>query len=373
MLEVKSIKVENYRSLRDVEISAQTINIFTGPNGAGKSTLYNCLSLVQAAAAGDLSTVLAREGGMQSAISSTGRAHPRGPLRITLTVRIGVQRTDDVLYEYVVSLGLVEQRFEGGEKIVSGPAFEFEPQIKEESLSVFDKGRRWSVLHRRNSHVKAMDESTTQVDLSRALNLQASETALSRIDEPSRYPDIYVVRRFMLDWRFYHEIRTDFKSPLRSPCLAVTSLTLNSDGSNLPAVLASAKHIVGDTSDIDEVIATAFAGAELVVPRPAREASFGLNYPDISNRIFNQWELSDGTLKFLGLVGALLAPRLPAFIALNEPENSLHPSLYEPLAKLIERASRRTQIWLVTHADEFAYSVCERSNDTIPAVGSAAT
>ena len=35
------------------------------------------------------------------------------------------------------------------------------------------------------------------------------------------------------------------------------------------------------------------------------------------------------------LAGALLGYRLPAFIALNEPETSLHPDLLEPLARMI--------------------------------------
>ena len=59
-------------------------------------------------------------------------------------------------------------------------------------------------------------------------------------------------------------------------------------------------------------------------------------------------------MRFLALAGALLAYRLPPFIALNEPETSLHPDLLAPLARLVARASERTQIWLVTHSRRFA-------------------
>jgi predicted ATPase len=44
----------------------------------------------------------------------------------------------------------------------------------------------------------------------------------------------------------------------------------------------------------------------------------------------------------------------PRFIALNEPETSLHTDLLEPLARLIVQASERTQIWLVTYSEQFA-------------------
>ena len=50
---------------------------------------------------------------------------------------------------------------------------------------------------------------------------------------------------------------------------------------------------------------------------------------------------------------------LPAFIALNEPESSLHPDLLEPLARLIAKASRRTQIWLVTHSERLAAALAK--------------
>jgi predicted ATPase len=61
-------------------------------------------------------------------------------------------------------------------------------------------------------------------------------------------------------------------------------------------------------------------------------------------------ELSDGTLRYLLWVAALLTPRPPALMVLNEPETSLHPDLLPALAKLILRASENTQIWVVTHA-----------------------
>ena len=49
-------------------------------------------------------------------------------------------------------------------------------------------------------------------------------------------------------------------------------------------------------------------------------------------------ELSDGTLRYLLLVAALLSPRPPQLMVLNEPETSLHPDLLAPLARLIGEA-----------------------------------
>jgi predicted ATPase len=95
------------------------------------------------------------------------------------------------------------------------------------------------------------------------------------------------------------------------------------------------------------------------VPLPEREASFGLVFPDHPRRVFQASELSDGTLRYLAHAGALLALRLPAFIALNEPESSLHPDLLEPLARLIAGAAGRTQIWLVMHSERLAAALAK--------------
>ena len=154
-------------------------------------------------------------------------------------------------------------------------------------------------------------------------------------------------------------MRTDAGSALRRPCLAVTSPSLASDGSNLAAVFATLVHIREDTADLDRAIEEAFPGARLVVPAPGRDAGFGMIFPDYPKRVFEAAELSDGTLRYLALAGALLAYRLPAFIALNEPETSLHPDLLDPLARLIARSAERSQIWLVTHSRILAAALAE--------------
>jgi predicted ATPase len=139
--------------------------------------------------------------------------------------------------------------------------------------------------------------------------------------------------------------------------VAVATPTLASDGSDLAAVFATLAHIRQDTADLDAAIDHAFPGARLIIPPPDRMASFGMTFPEFPQRLFEGHELSDGTLRFLALVGALLSYRLPPFIALNEPESSLHPDLMEALAGLIVQAAERTRVWLVTHSERLASAV----------------
>jgi predicted ATPase len=194
--------------------------------------------------------------------------------------------------------------------------------------------------------------------------LLASETALGALQDAARFPDLYQCRRSMLEWRFYHGFRTDQASPLRRPCLAVTTPTLSSDGSDLAAVFATLAHIREDVADLDRAVDDAFPGARLTILEPDRMASFGMVFPEYPRRTFEASELSDGTLRYLALAGALLAYRVPPLIALNEPETSLHPDLLDPLARMIVRASERTQVWLVTHSERLAAALSQHGRVT---------
>jgi predicted ATPase len=364
---VCEVRAAGYRSLRAIRFPLGPLTVLVGANGAGKTNLYRALQLIQAAAAGTLSLELAAEGGMGSALYAGKRKVSEPPL-ISLSAGFAPAAAhpdpDAASYSYEVTVGLGRP---------TAAAFLREPQVKEEALAFHHGKRTIKLLDRRGPHVIARDEKGLRVEL--AIDLMASETVLASLAEPERFADHDLIRRTMLDWRFYHVLRTDRESALRRPCLAVTSPTLASDGSNLAAVFATLVHIRQDVAAVTAMIDDAFSGARLIVPSPERTASFGMVFPEYPERVFEASELSDGTLRYLALAGALLAYRLPGFIVLNEPETSLHPNLLEPLARLIVQASERAQIWLVTHSELLAsalhkhgrikpYNVVKRGSET---------
>ena len=52
-----------------------------------------------------------------------------------------------------------------------------------------------------------------------------------------------------------------------------------------------------------------------------------------------------------------LTPRPPELLVLNEPEQSLHPDLLRPLARQIVSASKRMQVWIISHAPQLTAAV----------------
>jgi predicted ATPase len=187
-----------------------------------------------------------------------------------------------------------------------------------------------------------------------------SETALAAFRDAARYPEMEALRRELLEWRLYHDFRTDDASPVRQPCHAITTPTLSADGDDLAAVLATLFVIREDTLDLQRAIEDAFPGARLGARDEGSWCKLEMQFPDMP-RSFGAHELSDGTLKYLCLLGALMGYRLPSLIALNEPEASLHPSLLPPLARLIAKAAQRTRIWIVTHSEALAAALYEET------------
>lgn len=344
-LPVRDFSASGYRSLQAITYPMSRLDVFVGANGVGKSNLYRGLELLQAAAQNRLGERLAEEGLAHAMWAGPRKA--REPVRIRLAVSLAAPGGGKGALRYEVEVGFPQA--------VTAAAFALEPQVKIESLTYDTGARRVKLVERRNSAIMGRDAEGRPVDID--LDLLASETLLGRLEDPSRYPELDQVRRTLLEWRFYHQVRTDADSPLRRPCTAVATPTLASDGSNLAAVFATLAHIRGDAADLAAAVSEAFPGARLSVPLPERQASFGLSLPEFPDRVFEPAELSDGTLRFLALAGALLAYRLPPFIALNEPEASLHPDLMAPLAGLIAKAAERSQVWLVTHSERLAQAL----------------
>lgn len=347
-----AIQIVGYRSVRSIRFPLRRLSVLVGGNGVGKTNLYRSLELLHAAARGTLAEEIAREGGLASIFWAGDRRaneQPRLILEASLDdILPGGSGEDGFTPTYRIEIGFPPRE--------ATAAFETEAQLKAETLSIRQRGRDVVLMERKGPSAWARDGAgaRTLVDD----RMLASETALATA---GMVPEVEAVRLALSNWRFYHSFRTDQDSPLRKPALPVTSPMLASDGGNLAAVFATLRHIRQETVDLDEAIEGAFPGARLHVPMPGETSTFSMTFPDMPKRAFAAHELSDGTLQFLALAGALLAYRLPPFIALNEPETSLHPRLLPALAQLIARAAERTQIWVVTHSRELAGAIADET------------
>ena len=346
---IKQICVSGYRSVRALSLELKPINVLTGPNGCGKSNLYNSLVLIGRAAQGQLARAIAEEGGTPSVFWAGGEGARYQRKKPPKRVILGFEG-EEYAYELQVGLPSLNEH-------ALGTMFKLDPRVKEEYVWPSETKRRVLMLKRDEPSAWLRNAEGSMVTY--PFKISKHESVLSQIIDPHLYPEIYSLRAEILSWRFYHHFRTDLESPVRQPQIGVQTTVLNYDGSDLAAALQTILEI-GDDAALRATIAEAFGGATLLIEATETLFNIRLQIPGLL-RPLQARELSDGQLRFLCLCAALLSPRPPALLALNEPETSLHPDLVDALAQLIVRASKGTQLWITTHSKALAERIEQHS------------
>ncbi len=341
--------------MRSLRLHLSQINILTGPNATGKTNLYNSVFLLAKAAAGGFAQVIAEEGGMPSVLwAGTRKSRSLGAIRMEpARMTLGI-RTDPFAYELICGL----PKNIGSDK----SAFSLDPEVKEERVWMeAPHGLKVTFFERSPKGAWILDNDERLADYTG--QLLPTESVLSQLREPHLYPELSSLRTEMSRWRFYHHFRTDADSPLRHPQVGVRTPVLADDGRDLAAALQTINE-VGQSHELHEAIRQAFPGASLEIEHDEDNGMFAvlLRMPGL-RRPLRARELSDGTLRYLCLLAALLSPQPPSLLALNEPETSLHPDLLDPLAKQLVNAGKFSQLWIVTHSQSLAALVEKYSGE----------
>ena len=358
---LKSFSVSNFRSLKKVIIPLNRLNVVTGPNGSGKSNLYKSLRLLSDVAKGNVVSSIAHDGGILSSFWAgptsftkaelAGKSDVQGKHEKALTrIDLGFSSDD---FGFCISLGLPPPPVGGG----SDPTmFTADPVVRRECIWVGDYYRPASCLVDRIGPVaKVRQGRSWQVH---AQHLATFDSLLSELADPMAAPEVFAVKKQIDSWRFYDSFRTDRDSPIRQPQISTRTPVLSHDGHDLVAALRTI-HEIGDREGMQSAISDAFPGASISFTK-VYESRFSLEFNQHGLlRPLSLAELSDGTLRYLLLVAALLSPRPPSLLVLNEPETSLHPDLLPALGRLIIKAANETQVWVVSHAQELVWALEE--------------
>jgi predicted ATPase len=352
------LAISNYRSLRNLVVSLGSLNLITGPNGSGKSNVYRALRLLADTANGGVIASLAREGGISStlwagpesfsaAVKRRERAVEPTQRKEPVALRLGFHADE---FSYAIDLGFPKP---------SGSAFSLDPEIKTECIWHGAHLRPATQLVERRGAVVRIRRDNGDWDLVTS-QLQPFESMMERIADPQRAAEVLSLRDQIRSWRFYDHFRTDSDAPARQLQIGTYTPVLAHDGRDLAAAMQTILEI-GDSPSLAQAISDAFPGAELHVERSDGRLSVGLRQEGLL-RPLSAAELSDGTLRYLLWCAALLTPRPPQLMVLNEPESSLHPDLLPALARLIGVAAKQTQIWVVSHASRLIAALKDNSH-----------
>ena len=342
---IGTLAVENYRSLRRLVVPLRELNVITGENGTGKSNLYRALRLLAGSARNGAVAALAREGGLPSTLWAGPPTPQRGghaPGRVQGTVRSGPVSLrlgfGGPAFGYAVDFGLPMR---------TDSAFHLDPEIKRECAWRGPVMRPATLLADRHGGAVRIRGSAGSWQAAPG-NLRTFDSMLSELADPQQAPDLLVLREQIRSWRFYDHVRTDAAAPARQPQVGTRTPVLSHDGSDLAAALQTIREI-GDFTAMDKAVDQAFPGSRVEVVNHAGRFEVTLHQHGLV-RPLSGTELSDGTLRYLLWVAALLTPRPPELLVLNEPETSLHPQLLPSLADLVVTASAGAQVVVVTHS-----------------------
>ena len=310
------LELQNWKNFRAVDIGLQQRMFFVGPNASGKSNLLDALRFLR-----DLATP---KGGLASALDARGgMPHLRSLHFVSSKSDVGVHANlliDDVAWEYELALrGTIKKPFAIAREVVrrAGTVVLQRPdaddrrdprRLEQTHLEQISQNRSFRAL------VDAL--ASTQFvhvvpQLARAPELRSSEEALR--DSPGS--------NFIEELAGLPEKAQKRKLRMLEKLLAVA------------------------VPQFDELRIT----REPKTGQPHLEAKY--SHWRARGSWQNEREFSDGTLRLIGLLWAILEGSTP--LVLEEPELSLHEDVVARLPGLLHSAAARRgrQIFVSTHAN----------------------
>lgn len=308
------LALENWRNFRSVDVALGDRVFIVGPNAAGKTNLLDALRFLR--------DVTAAEGSLVRAVSARGGIGHLRSLHARQTTSVRVQTdlqigSDAWTYELVLA---------GTRK---GPVYVSRERVEKNGKQLLLRPNAQDLADPR------LREQTHVEQLSQNARFRELVDALSSV-------------------RHVHIVPQVAKSALRSD----EAVLRDAPGSDFIDQLArmSEKRQQGTLNRIQRLLKKAvpqFSELHIVrdeLGRPHLEAKYRHWRPQGSWQ--NEAEFSDGTLRLIGILWAILTETAP--LLLEEPELSLHRDIVRQLPRLISRAAEHggRQVIVSTHADE---------------------
>jgi predicted ATPase len=353
-MSIKRLEVQGFRSLKNVVWEPGAFNVVIGPNGSGKSNLLRLLDMLLISALGHLGRYIISEGGMTSILWDS----QANEIKILFSQSVSITSNESKYMEYYLNIS----KFGGIGSVVENEVLSFRSG---EGIEV--KLLQNNVL---GSPIIMSEEGKTVFATPEIVldNAMRSETFLSKISTPFVFNrDVSEFHRSLISWRTYQDVETHRGATIRQAPVARLEDRLTSDGQNLINVLNT---LYASDRNFERLINEAMIAAfgedfdKLVFP-PAADQRIQLRVRWKSLQTEQSAaNLSDGTIRFLFLITALAAPKLPPVIAIDEPETGLHPSMFPIIAEYAAEASKRAQVIFTTHSDQFL-DACSRFQPTV--------
>ncbi|MBE0469033.1 MAG: AAA family ATPase [Methyloprofundus sp.] len=154
-------------------------------------------------------------------------------------------------------------------------------------------------------------------------------------------------------WKIYHFHDTTEQAGMRRLHDMGHNEVLLTDAANIAPFLFYLQEIFPvEYQAIRETISLVIPFFDDFILSPNKDENIRLNWRQkgLSDYPMRPTQLSDGAIRFICLATALLQPKPPSTIVIDEPELGLHPYAIEILAELFQSASKRMQVIISTQS-----------------------
>ncbi len=322
---IKKVLVKRFRSFPSATLTFDNPLFVVGQNGSGKSNLADVFSFVAEAMTSPLQAVFDRRGGISSVRNrSSGKSYPPN---------LGIA------FELGEVNGVKNGRFAFEVKAVPNYGFQI---VREQCLVCRKDGSRW--WYDRTNAWKSNAEGVTPA-------LESSALCLPVVGGDERFAPIF---RTLSAMRVY-SIEPAKLREMQDPDSGVA---LKPDGGNAASVLQELSRGEGATerkAEINRILETIVPATKSVVPRKhgnKLSMAFSQEWGQGMKLTFDAFNMSDGTLRSLGLIMAVFQKPSPSVLVIEEPEATIHPGALGAVLDLIRQASKTMQIMVTTHSPE---------------------
>ncbi|URI15962.1 AAA family ATPase [Brevundimonas albigilva] len=343
--------IYHYKSIAEAHVDFTDVNVIVGMNGVGKSNVVDAISFISDCLSEDLDTAITRRHGIES-VRQWSRTRPyHVTIELHIRNRSGSGRLKVTIESGrggVFSVGEEEAHWQGFHP--------FGVSINDEEPRTFTSSYR-RLKTGKVEYSTDVDEYTNRVKDYSPYPLAPTDLLATSIVGSYRGFESLLFGELLAEIKDFVPYSI-YPNTLRQPQIVSKEESLLPDGSNMASIVKTINsgHKRNKESLLDALKVVLPISTDILV-----KSAGGYYVPVIQVREpsgdqhqLNMSQVSDGTLRVLGILSALYQVNAPALIALEEPEQMVHPGVLpvisDAVADFVSKSGPGRQVFVTTHS-----------------------
>lgn len=366
-MKLRTLKLVNYKSIKDCNLSFDDKSIILGANASGKSNLISSFKFINYILMYGIDDAVSLMGGIDNLINinSSGEYlqvefslildnenwyrkfnnnYNYNPIRMDYAFKL-IKRKNNQFKVVSDTMTIVFSLYENGKK--KGKK-EDNVNPCEFSMHFYKDGNKFE---------SSIIDNKTEFD-EKTLMKEGTYELFSYLMKDSKKELMLNQIRFLLPPIYFKNNELfkiyDFDPKLlKTPSQITSKRSLEEDGSNIGVVLESLLKDKENKIKLFNLLKASLPNIQSVEIKKSidKSVSYQIKESFFNKSLYSQF-LSDGTVSMLALVISLYFNDTDNIVILEEPERNLHPKVIRKLVAMLNEVSKNKQIIITTHNSE---------------------